>query len=157
VRMRLIDEVDRVHAWRSVTARTSTSSTRSFWRDEGDGLQLPVPLVLEAVCEAGAWLVLTSAGVRERTALLSIESVTVLGVVRPGDVLDLVGTVEARSADVAVLSGRASVDGRSVLEARGMLCALFAAEQRQCSARPRLRQDGRRRAQPMAVPAAAAA
>lgn len=125
----LIDRVDRLEAWRSVSARKLTSRTETFWRDEGVGLQMPAPLVLEALCQAGTWLVLSSSGLEQRAALLSVDAVDVLGVVRPGDVLEVEGTVVSRSESTAVLSGRVSVAGRPVLEATDVMCALLPAAQ----------------------------
>lgn len=129
MRFHLIDQVDHVRPWRSVAARKLTSRTEDYWRDEGHGPQMPASFVLEAICQAGTWLILTSSGLVQRAALLSVESVDVHSVVRPGDVLEVVGTVVSRSADAAVLSGRATVRGRTVLEARAVMCALLPAEQ----------------------------
>jgi 3-hydroxyacyl-[acyl-carrier-protein] dehydratase len=65
---------------------------------------------------------------RKRAALLSIGSVEFLADVRPGDVIELVGNVESFSDEVAVLSGTATVDGTTVLEAKDIMCALIDAE-----------------------------
>ncbi len=62
---------------------------------------------------------------RKRAALLSIASVDFLGVVRPGDVIELEATVESMSDEVAVISGRATVEGEIVLEATDIMCALI--------------------------------
>jgi 3-hydroxyacyl-[acyl-carrier-protein] dehydratase len=48
--------------------------------------------------------------------------------VRPGDVLELEGSVDSMSDEVAVVSGRVTVDGTSVLEARDIMCALIDAD-----------------------------
>jgi 3-hydroxyacyl-[acyl-carrier-protein] dehydratase len=125
----LIDRVDRIEPWRSVTARKLTSRAETFWRDEGVGLQMPAPLVLESLCQAGTWLILSSSDLEQRAALLSVDAVDVLGAVRPGDVLQVEGTVVSRSETTAVLSGRVSVDGRPVLEATAVMCALMPAAQ----------------------------
>lgn len=129
MRFHLIDRVDRIDPWRSVSARKLTSRTETYWRDEGAGLQMPAPLILEALCQAGTWLVLASSDLRQRAALLSVDSVEVLGVVRPGDVLQIEGTVVSLSETTAVLSGRVSVHGRPVLEAVDVMCALMSAAQ----------------------------
>jgi 3-hydroxyacyl-[acyl-carrier-protein] dehydratase len=65
---------------------------------------------------------------RKRAALLSIGSVDFLGDVRPGDVVELEGTVDSMGDEVAVVSGRATVDGRPVLEAGEIMCALIDAD-----------------------------
>ena len=90
---------------------------------------MPPPLVLEAFCQAGTWLVMITTERRKRAALLSIGSVEFLGDVRPGDVLELEGTVESMGDEVAVLSGRAvGRTARVVLEARDVMCALIDAD-----------------------------
>jgi 3-hydroxyacyl-[acyl-carrier-protein] dehydratase len=89
---------------------------------------MPPPLVLEALCQAGTWLVMISTDRRKRAALLSVGSVDFLEPVRPGDIVELEGTVDSMGDEVAVVSGRAIVDGKPVLEAREIMCALIDAD-----------------------------
>jgi 3-hydroxyacyl-[acyl-carrier-protein] dehydratase len=65
---------------------------------------------------------------RRRAALLSVGSARFESAVVPGDVLELDVTVESISEETAVVSGRVSVDGRTVLDARDVMCALIAAD-----------------------------
>jgi 3-hydroxyacyl-[acyl-carrier-protein] dehydratase len=125
VRFHLIDRVDSYEPGRSVRGRKLTSYSEEYWEDAGDGLVMPPPLALEALCQAGTWLILASTERRKRAALLSIASVVFLGDVRPGDVLELEGTVDSMSDEVAVISGRVTVEGRPVLEAKDIMCALI--------------------------------
>jgi 3-hydroxyacyl-[acyl-carrier-protein] dehydratase len=125
VRFHLIDRVDEWEAGVSVRGRKLTSVAEDFWEGEADDLVMPPPLVLEALCQAGTWLVMITTERRKRAALLSIGSVSFLDAVRPGDVLDLEGRVESMSDEVAVVSGRVTVDGRPVLEASDIMCALI--------------------------------
>jgi 3-hydroxyacyl-[acyl-carrier-protein] dehydratase len=123
--------VDRILEWepaKSVRARKVTSLGEAFWVGEADDLVMPPPLVLESFCQAGTWLVMLTTDTRKRAALLSIGSVEFLADVRPGDVLELVGEVESMNEEVAVLSGRALVDGTPVMEAKDIMCALIDAE-----------------------------
>ena len=61
-----------------------------------------------------------------RAGLLQIGSVSFPArAVRPGDVLELRGEVTSMSDEMAVLSGEASVDGRRVLAANDIMCALI--------------------------------
>jgi 3-hydroxyacyl-[acyl-carrier-protein] dehydratase len=83
------------------------------------------PLVLESLCQAGSWLIVASTEGRKRAALLQIGSVSFLGDVRPGDVLELHGEVNSMSGEMAVLSGTASVGARRVLAATEIMCALL--------------------------------
>lgn len=125
MRFHLIDRVVEWEAGKSVRGRKLTSNSEEFWEEDGDGLRMPPPLVLEALCQAGTWLVMISTDRRKRAALLSIGSVDFLRDVRPGDVLDLEGTVESMNDEVAVVSGRVTVEGRPVLEAGDIMCALI--------------------------------
>jgi len=123
--------VDRILEWepaKSVRARKVCSLSEEYWLGEGDDLVMPPPLVLESFCQAGTWLVMLTTDTRKRAALLSIGSVEFVADVRPGDVIELEGHVESMSDEVAVLSGRAVVDGVAVMEAKDIMCALIDAE-----------------------------
>ncbi|WP_156725859.1 hotdog domain-containing protein [Streptomyces apocyni] len=128
MRFHLIDRIDSWDAGRSIKARKLTSWFEDFWRDEGDGPAMPEPLVLEALCQAGTWLIIATTDVRQRAALLSVDGVSFHGAVRPGDVLVLEGTVESMGDETAVISGTASVNGEPVMKAEAVMCALLPAE-----------------------------
>jgi 3-hydroxyacyl-[acyl-carrier-protein] dehydratase len=129
VRFHLIDRVVSCDPGKTVHGRKVTSLSEEFWEDDGaGGLVMPDPFILEALCQAGTWLVMITTDRRKRAALLSIGSVDFLGRVRPGDVLELEGSVDSMSDEVAVVSGRVTVDGTPVLEARDIMCALIDAD-----------------------------
>lgn len=129
MRFHLIDRVDAWEPGQSIRARKLTSLSEEFWEDEGDGPVMPPPLILEALCQAGTWLVMITTDRRKRAALLSIGSVEFLAPVRPGDVLLLEGECDSMSDEVAVVSGRVIVDGGpTVLEAKDIMCALIDAQ-----------------------------
>lgn len=120
--------VDRIDAWtpgRSVRGRKITSYSEEYWEETESGPVMPPPLSLEALCQAGTWLIMISTNRRKRAALLSVGSVTFLGDVRPGDVLELEGTVDSMTDEMAVISGRALVNGSPVMEAVDIMCALI--------------------------------
>jgi 3-hydroxyacyl-[acyl-carrier-protein] dehydratase len=125
MRFHLIDRVDCLVPRQSVHARKLTSHLETYWRDDGQGPTMPPSLVLEALCQAGTWLIMCSTDLSQRAALLSIDEVSFGEVVRPGDVLDLHGTVESFSTETAVLCGRVTVGGRTALEASSIMCALL--------------------------------
>jgi len=127
VRFHLIDRVDAYEPAVSVRARKLTSLSEEYWEDHGRGPVMPQPFMLEALCQAGTWLIMISTERRQRAALLSVGSVDFMADVRPGDVLELVGKVESMTGEVAVLSGRVAVDGKPVMEAKDIMCALIAA------------------------------
>jgi 3-hydroxyacyl-[acyl-carrier-protein] dehydratase len=127
VRFHLIDRVLSCEPGQSVRGVKVTSLSEEFWEETPRGIEMPPPLVLEALCQAGTWLVMITTDRRKRAALLSIGSVSFLGPVHPGDVIDLEGTVDSMSDEVAVVSGRALVAGVPVLEAKDIMCALIGA------------------------------
>ena len=128
MRFHLIDRIDSWEPERSVKGRKVTSLSEDYWEETDDGLVMPPPLILEALCQAGTWLVMISTDRRKRAALLSIGSVDFIDDVRPGDVVELEGNVDSMGDEVAVVSGRATVDGRPVLEANEIMCALIDAD-----------------------------
>lgn len=128
MRFHLIDKVDSYEPSKSVRARKLTSVSEDYWEDSDDGPVMPAPFVLEALCQAGTWLVMISTERRKRAALLSIGSVEFLEPVRPGDIIQLEGVVDSISDEVAVISGTATVDGQVVMRSNDIMCALIDAQ-----------------------------
>ncbi|PSL02359.1 3-hydroxyacyl-[acyl-carrier-protein] dehydratase [Haloactinopolyspora alba] len=121
----LTDRIVDYQPGRSIRARKLTSRAEPYWRESADdGPVMPPPLVLETLCQAGAWLVMLDTDVARRAALLSVSDTRFSGPVRPGDVLTVDATVESSSAERAVMSGVVRVDERTVLEASDVMCAL---------------------------------
>lgn len=129
MRFHLIDKVDSWEPAKSVRGRKLTSISEDYWEDSDDGPVMPPPLALEALCQAGTWLVMITTDRKKRAALLSIGSVDFLGPIHPGETLILEGTVDSMSDEVAVVSGKVTVDDRAVLEAKDIMCALIDADQ----------------------------
>jgi 3-hydroxyacyl-[acyl-carrier-protein] dehydratase len=132
VRFHLIDRIDAYEPFRSVRGRKLTSVGEDLW-DGADPVLLP-PLVLEALCQTASWLIVASTEGRRRAALLQLGSVAFHGDVRPGDVVELTGTVDSMTDEMAVLSGTATVGGVAVLEATEIMCVLMAADELQDAA-----------------------
>jgi 3-hydroxyacyl-[acyl-carrier-protein] dehydratase len=128
VRFHLIDKVESIDPGKSIRARKVTSLSEDFWEESADGQVMPYPFILEALCQAGTWLVMITTDRAKRAALLSIGTVEFLGAVHPGDVLELEGSVDSMSDEVAVVSGRVTVDGTAILEAKEIMCALIDAD-----------------------------
>ena len=124
----MIDRVDGYEPSRSVQARKLTSYSEEYWEETDAGPVMPPPFVLEALCQAGTWLIMITTDRRKRAALLSVGSVSFLEPVRPGDVLLLDGRVESMTEEMAVISGKVTVDGRTVLQADQIMCALIDAD-----------------------------
>jgi len=125
VRFHLIDRVDAYEPGQSVRARKLTSKSETLWEDTPSGPVMAPPLVLEALCQAGTWLVMITTERKKRAALLSIGDVSFVGDVVPGDILIMEGAVESMGDEVAVVSGKVTVDGKTVLEASDIMCALI--------------------------------
>ena len=125
MRFHLIDRVDAWEPAKLVRARKLTSLSEEYWEDRGQGPVMPPPFLLEALCQAGTWLIMATTERRKRAALLSVGAVDFRGDARPGDVLELTGAVESMNDEVAVLSGRVAVDGQPLLEAKDIMCALI--------------------------------
>ena len=91
MRFHLIDRVDAYEPSKSVRGRKLTSRFEEYWDETPDGPVMPPPLALEALCQAGTWLIMISTERRKRAALLSVGAVDFLGPIVPGDVLELEG------------------------------------------------------------------
>jgi 3-hydroxyacyl-[acyl-carrier-protein] dehydratase len=125
VRFHLVDRVLEWEPEKSVRAQKLVSYSEELLEEVDGELVMPPPLVLEALCQAGTWLVMISTERRKRAALLSIASVDFVEAPKPGDVLDIEGVVESMSDEVAVVSGTVTVDGRTVLDAKDIMCTLI--------------------------------
>jgi 3-hydroxyacyl-[acyl-carrier-protein] dehydratase len=128
VRFHLIDRVDAFEPSKSVRARKLTSLSEDYWEADGDGLVMPPPFVLEALCQAATWLIMISTERAKRAALLSIGSVEWRADVKPGEILEMVGEIASFGSETAVVSGHVSVEGQIVLEAQEIMCALIDAD-----------------------------
>jgi len=128
MRFHLIDRIDVIRSGQSLSGRKLTSRSETYWHQGPDGAEMPSYLILEALCQAGTWLVLESTGRSRRAALLSVGSVEIASVVRPGEVLTLDVTTTGLGSDTAVVSGTVQVGSRLVLRALDVMCALIDAD-----------------------------
>jgi 3-hydroxyacyl-[acyl-carrier-protein] dehydratase len=128
MRFHLIDKVDAWEPGQSVRGRKLTSISEDYWEESDDGPVMPPPLALEALCQAGTWLVMITTDRRRRAALLSVGEVEWLEPVTPGDVLITDCKVESMGEESVVMSGQVTVDGKPVLTAKQVMCALIDAE-----------------------------
>ena len=125
MRFHLIDRVEEWEPAKSVRARKVTSFSEDYWEEVDGQLRMPPPFVLEAFCQAGTWLIMYTTEVKKRAALLQVGSVTWHREVRPGDVLVMEGETSSFGDETAVLSGRVTVDGESILDCEDVMCALI--------------------------------
>lgn len=128
MRFHLLDRIEALEKGHAIRAIKLTSRNEDYWDVEGTRLTMPRSLILEALCQAGSWLLLLSTEMKKRAALLSLGSVTYLGNVEPGATLEMEGTITTMNEASAVLSGRVIHTGRVILEARDIMCLLVDAE-----------------------------
>jgi 3-hydroxyacyl-[acyl-carrier-protein] dehydratase len=128
MRFHLIDRIDSYEKGHTIRAVKLTSHNEEYWDRGEKGLTMPRSLVLEALCQAGSWLLILSTEHQKRAALLSIGSVTYLGDVKPGAVLKLEGTILSMGTDMAVLSGQVRLGEHTILEAQDIMCTLIDAD-----------------------------
>jgi 3-hydroxyacyl-[acyl-carrier-protein] dehydratase len=125
MRFHLIDRIDSWEAGRRISGRKVTNAAEEFWRPGPGGPVMPRPLVLEALCQAGTWLVMLGSDYRRRAALLSLGAVSFDGNVRPGDVLSLDARITSMTDDAAMIDGTVRVGDTVVLGASDIMCSLL--------------------------------
>lgn len=129
MRFHLIDRIESWEAWQRISARKVTSVHEEYWQPTASGAVLPFGLALEALCQAGTWLIMLSSDHTQRAALLTVGQARLRREVRPGEVLSMEATVTSRNGEAAVIDGTVAVNGRTVLEATDIMCALIDAEE----------------------------
>lgn len=132
MRFHLIDRIESWQPYESITARKVTSRQEAPWPNERPHARektgLPFGLALEALCQAGTWLIMLSSDHRRRAALLTVGEAVSHRPVRPGEVLRMAATVVSRNDEAAVMDGTVTADGEPALTASGIMCALIDAE-----------------------------
>ncbi|MBF6329922.1 3-hydroxylacyl-ACP dehydratase [Nocardia transvalensis] len=128
MRFHLVDRIESWESMRHITASKVTSVYEDYWQPTASGSLLPFGMALEALCQAGTWLVLLSSEHTKRAALLTVGEVSMHRDLRPGDILRMHVEVVSADRDAAVVDGRIEVDGAVVLEASTIMCALIDAE-----------------------------
>ena len=104
MRFHLVDRIEELRPHESVRAVKATSLAEPYW--QGEPPVMPPSLVLESICQAGTWLIMGSTELTRRAALLQVGELRTHGLVRPGQRLELTGTVVSWTEEIAVLSGR---------------------------------------------------
>jgi 3-hydroxyacyl-[acyl-carrier-protein] dehydratase len=124
--MLLVDRIIELEAERIVGIKSVTHNEPFFQGHFPDYPVMPGVLIVEALAQTAGVLVLKHIEDRHRKLVLlaSITSAKFRRPVVPGDTLRLEMAVIKRKASVAVMSGRATVDGQVVAEAE-MMCTLM--------------------------------
>jgi 3-hydroxymyristoyl/3-hydroxydecanoyl-(acyl carrier protein) dehydratase len=111
--------VDRIFEY---TPGKSMRGLKNVTRNEGffywlpDGRRVLSPAVItESLCQLGGWLNMVSTDFTRRPVILADERSEYLGLVEPGDQIDLYVEITDFGDDVIVTKGAASVNGKPVL------------------------------------------
>ena len=128
--MLLVDRIVELEAERIVGIKSVTHNEPFFQGHFPDFPVMPGVLIVEALAQTAGVLVLKHIEDRHRKLVLlaSITSAKFRRPVVPGDTLRLEMAVIKRKASVAVMGGRAIVDGQVVAEAE-MMCTLVDKEE----------------------------
>lgn len=128
MRFHLIDRIDAYEPGAWIRGRKLTTPTEEYWDTTAGEPLMPPELILEALCQAGQWLLIATTDARRRGALISVGEAHFLSPVRPGEVITLEARVESLDEESAVIAGEASVGDRLVLRADGVMAVLVAGE-----------------------------
>lgn len=120
--------VDRITGWeanRWITGLKGVSRAEACLMDDPGGeAEFPGLLVVEALAQLGAWLLLASTDFTRRPVLLGFGGAEFFCPVRAGDRLALAGHVESHREDAALLSAEARVGEAIAVRVRDLLCAI---------------------------------
>lgn len=125
MRFHLVDRIEGYEPGRWIRARKLASPEEPYWDPAAEQPSMPPELVLEALCQAGQWLLIATTQVERRGALVSIAEAEFFGAVRPGDQLTLEAQIRRIDEESAVIDGEARVAGRIVLRAEAVMAVLI--------------------------------
>lgn len=130
MRFTLLDRIVEITPNESLRAIKAVSSSEEYLADHFPTFPvLPGVLMLEAMAEAGAWLVRATLGFQHRLILLrEARNITYKSFVRPGGLLEV--TVQARRIEPtgSDFTGVGTCEGREVVKGRFSLRHLDAGE-----------------------------
>ncbi|HIW32341.1 MAG TPA: hypothetical protein IAA29_06100 [Candidatus Paenibacillus intestinavium] len=121
----MVDRITEILEGQSITASKLATFQDCYMKDAiTDQYYFPEVLMIEALCQAGAWLVMKTTEFKKRAVLLSADSIEILGLVYPGDELILLGNIDSLHENAAVFSGQGKVNGEIVMRIKFMMCSL---------------------------------
>lgn len=120
MRFALIDKITRLQRGESVTAVKNLSLAEEYLADHFPGFPvMPGVLMLEAMVQAGAWLMRYTEEFKYSTVLLKqARAVRFNNFVLPGQTLTVTATVQKWGPRECVLKASGSVEGTSTVNAR---------------------------------------
>jgi 3-hydroxyacyl-[acyl-carrier-protein] dehydratase len=131
MRFLLIDRITELVPYKSISAVKNLSMAEEYLADHFPGFPvMPGVLMLEALVQAGGWLVRHSEDFAHSAVLLKeVRAIRYNNFVSPGNTLCLELTVRKRDGNVWDLNGSGTVNGNSAVSARLSLEAFNLADQ----------------------------
>jgi len=123
MRYSLIDRIDELEPGTRIVAVKTLSLAEEYLADHFPGFPvMPGVLMLEAMAQAGAWLVRASEGFRHSMVLLKEARAVKFGhFVEPGQTLRVTAEIVSQTDQETTLKARGTVDGRPTVGARVVL------------------------------------
>ena len=123
MRFSLIDRIERLEPGASITAVKVLSMAEEYLADHFPGFPvMPGVLMLEAMTQAGAWLVrVTEDFAHSMVVLKEARSVKYGQFVEPGQTLQVIDEILSQTERETILKARGMVDGRTTVSARLVL------------------------------------
>ena len=124
MRYALVDRIDAFERYRRIEAR-KVVSFEEFWlpRPTAPFPALPAALLLEAILQAGMWLLRASSDFSRQPLVVSADGVRLGRPLHAGECVTLVAELRQRSDDGAVLRGEARVGREVVASGERIVCA----------------------------------
>jgi len=124
MRFLLVDRIDAVEPGRRIEAHKVVSFEEAWLpRPTAPCPALPPALLLEAVLQAGMWLLRASSDFTRQPLVLSADGVRLGRPVRSGERVSLVAEIRQVAEDGAVLRGEARVGDEQVALGERIVCA----------------------------------
>ncbi len=120
MRFSLVDKITSLEPGKSITAVKNLSLAEEYLADHFPGFPvMPGVLMLEAMVQAGAWLIRATDDFAHSTILLkSAKAVKFNSFVTPGNRLTIEVNWQKSSENEVVVKGKGTVDGNSTVSAR---------------------------------------
>jgi 3-hydroxyacyl-[acyl-carrier-protein] dehydratase len=124
MRFLLVDRIDALEPGVRIEARKTVSFEEEWLpRPTAPFPAIPAALVLEAVLQAGMWLLRASSDFTRQPVVISAEGVRLGRPVHAGECLHLSAEVRQTGPEGAVLRGTARVGEETVAEGERIVCA----------------------------------